>query len=123
MTYGCKRGRDQISTQSFYAKAYRIAESLIEIGNSGEGRKILRGKVVDSYQVWGDSGTTKWSYLIGSWNVEWREIRRGVRARNEDGGILEGIAEARKLCQNMTGDIFMKRKRELRRDPSWGIYI
>lgn len=51
MTYGCKRGRGQISIRGFCAKGYRVAESLIEVGNSGEGRKILRGKMVDSYQV------------------------------------------------------------------------
>lgn len=45
---GAREEEVKSAHRAFCAKAYRIAESLIEIGNSGEGRKILRGKMVDS---------------------------------------------------------------------------
>lgn len=91
----------------------RRAETLIEIGTSG--KESLGGKMVihSKFEVsLGQLGGEIWQ-VVEMLDEERSEVRNGDKYAR----VLEGITEARRQCQSMTRDVFMKSKGQLKTEP------
>ena len=91
----------------------RRAETLIEIGTSG--KESLGGKMVihSKFEVsLGQLGGEIWQ-VVEMLDEERSEVRNGDKCAR----VLEGITEARRQCQSMRRDVFMKSKGQLKTEP------